>query len=191
MTKVFKVLGSGGLAAVLGILLLGFSGAMNAQTVSAESPPNPPGRFVGSVKVNGVPAAAGTAIEARIGTSTCGVTTVFMSGSDARYSVDVPALDPGANPNCGTDGAAVAFYVGGQKANESGSWKNYQLNQLDLTVTTATATPAVPVKTPGAPVTGSGVASDAGSSAVWLFAVLGLGALAFGVSGVAVARRSR
>ena len=191
MTKVVKMLGSGGLAAVLGILLLGFSGAMNAQTVSAESPPNPPGRFVGSVKVNGAPATAGTAIEARIGATTCGVTTVFMSGSEARYTVDVPVLDPGANPNCGTDGAAVSFYVGGQKANESGSWKNYQLNQLDLTVTTATATPATPTKTPGAPVTGSGVASDAGSSAMWLYAVLGLGALAFGVSGVAVARRSR
>lgn len=191
MTKVVKMLGSGGLAAVLGILLLGFSGAMNAQTVSAESPPNPPGRFVGSVKVNGAPATAGTAIEARIGATTCGVTTVFMSGSDARYTVDVPALDPGANPNCGTDGAAVSFYVAGQKANESGSWKNYQLNQLDLTVTTATATPVAPTKTPGAPVTGSGVASDAGSSSMWLFAILGLGALAFGVSGVAVARRSR
>ncbi len=190
MTKVIKMLGSAGLAAVLGILLLGFSGAMNAHTVSAESPPNPPARFVGSVKVNGAPAAPGTSIEARIGSTTCGVTTVFMSGSDARYALDVPALDPGANPNCGVDGSAVSFYVGGQKAAETGSWKNYQLNQLDLTVVTATPT-ATSSATPKPPVTGSGSVSDGGSSAGWLFALLGVGALAFGVSGVAVARRSR
>lgn len=191
MTKVVKMLGSGGLAAVLGILLLGFSGAMNATSVSAESPPNPPGRFVGSVKVDGVAATGGTTIEARIGSSTCGVTTVFMSGSDARYTLDVPALDPGANPNCGTDGAVVSFFIGGKKANETGSWKNYQLNQVDLTYTTPATASATPTKTPGAPVTGSGSYSDNGASAAWLFAVLGLGALAFGVSGVAVARRSR
>jgi hypothetical protein len=186
MTKVIKMLGSAGLAAVLGVLLLGFSGSMNATTVSAESPPNPPARFVGSVKIDGAPATAGTTIEARIGTTSCGVTSVFLSGSDARYAVDVPALDPGAHPNCGVDGGAVSFYVGGVKANETGSWKNYQLNQLDLTVTTPT-----PSATPKPPVTGSGSVSDSSASTGWVFALLGLGALAFGVSGVAVARRSR
>src|SRR5512143_2363667 len=109
-------------AGVLGLSLLAVSAA------SAESPPNPPSRFVGNVTVNGVPATAGTTIEARIGSTTCGTTSVFMSGSEARYVLDSPALDPAANPNCGTDGAAVTFYVAGQKANESGSWKNYQLN---------------------------------------------------------------
>jgi hypothetical protein len=191
MTKVIKMLGSAGLAAVFGILLLGFSGAMHASTVSAESPPNPPGRFVGSVKLDGVMATAGTTIEARIGTTTCGVTTVFMSGSDARYALDVPALDPGANPNCGTDGGAVSFYIGGKKANETGSWKNYQLNTLDLTFTTPVAASPSPSTTPKAPVTGTGVSNDSSSSASWLFAVLGLGAVAFGVSGLAAARRRR
>ena len=183
MTKVIKMLGSAGLAAVFGILLLGFSGAMNATSVSADSPPNPPGRFVGSVKIDGKAATAGTTIEARVGSSTCGVTTVFMSGSDARYALDVPALDPGANPNCGTDGAAVSFLIGGKVANEKGSWKNYQLNQLDLTYTTP------PSATPKPPVTGTGVSNDSSTSAGWLFAVLGLGAVAFGVSGLAAARR--
>lgn len=187
MTKVIKMLGSAGLAAVFGILLLGFSGAMNASSVSAESPPNPPGRFVGSVKIDGKAATAGTTIEARIGSATCGVTTVFMSGADARYAVDVPALDPGANPNCGTDGAAVSFYIGGKKANETGTWKNYQLNQLDLTYTT----PPSPSATPKPPVTGSGSSNDSSTPAGWLFALLGLGAVAFGVSGLAAARRSR
>lgn len=192
MTKVIKMLGSAGLAAVFGILLLGFSGAMNATTVSAESPPNPPARFVGAITVDGHPATPGTSVEARIGSTTCGVTTVFLSGSAARYAVDVPALDPGANPNCGVDGSAVSFYVGGVKAAETGSWKNYQLNQLDLTVVTVTPSASPSGATPKPPVTGSGSVSDDSSTAAgWLFAVLGLGALAFGVSGVAVARRSR
>ena len=193
MTKVMKMLGGSGLAAVLGVVLLGFSGAFGATTVSAESPPNPPSRFVGSVKVDGANATAGTTIEAKIGTTTCGVATAFTASGETRYALDSPALDPGANPNCGTDGAVVTFYIGGKLANETGKWANYQLGTVNLTYTTpvATATPvAAPSKTPGAPVTGNtGPAGE--SAAIWLFAVLGMGALAFGVGGVTVARRSR
>src|SRR5690348_1251977 len=116
--------------------------ALGLSTAFAESPPAPPARFVGTVTVNGAPAAAGTTIEAHIGSTTCGVTTAFTSGATTRYTLDSPALDPGANPNCGTDGAAVTFFVGGQKANETGTWHSYQLNTLDLTVTAATATPS-------------------------------------------------
>lgn len=193
MTKVLKMLGGGGLAAVLGVVLLGLSGALMATTVSAESPPNPPSRIVGSVKIDGANAPAGTTIEAKIGNATCGVTTVFTAGGESRYTVDVPALDPGANPNCGTDGAVISFMVGGKKANETGTWANYQLGTVNLTVTTATATPsasASPSATPKAPVTGNSPASNE-TTAIWLFAVLGMGALAFGVGGITVARRSR
>lgn len=191
MTKVLKLLGGGGLAAVLGVVLLGLSGALNASTVSAESPPNPPSRIVGSVKIDGANAPAGTTIEAKIGSATCGVTTVFTAGSESRYSIDVPALDPGANPNCGTDGAVISFTVGGKKANETGSWANYQLGTVNLTVTTPTpAASASPSATPKAPIVGNSPASGE-SAAIWLFAVLGMGALAFGVGGVAVARRGR
>lgn len=189
MTKVLKLLGGGWLAAVLGVVLFAASGALGATTVSAESPPNPPARFVGSVLVDGQAPAGGTLIEARIGSATCGATTVFMAGSEARYVIDSPALDPGANPNCGVDGAVVTFYIGGKKANETGSWKNYQLNTVNLTYTTPTPT-ASASPTPKPPVTGSGPATDS-SSATWLYAVLGLGALAFGVGGATVARRSR
>lgn len=189
MNKMFRKLGAGGLGVAAGVLLLGFSGVA---TVSAESPPNPPARFAGTVTVNGAPAAAGTTVEAKIGSTTCGVTTVFSQGGNGNYVLDSPALDPGANPNCGTENAAVSFFVGGQKANETGSWKNYQLNQLNLTVTTATATPTGTASpTPKAPVTGSGSMSESGSSSTWMFAILGLGALAFGATGVAAARRSR
>ena len=192
MTKVMKMLGGSGLAAVLGVVLLGFSGAFNATTVSAESPPNPPSRFVGSVKVDGTNAPAGTTIEAKIGTTTCGIASVFTASGESRYTLDSPALDPGANPNCGTDGAVLTFTVGGKLANETGKWANYQLGTVNLTVTTAvaTTTTATPSRTPGAPATGNS-GSTGESTAIWLFAVLGMGALAFGVGGATVARRSR
>lgn len=187
MTKVLKLLGGGWLAAVLGVALFAMSGALNSATVEAQSPPNPPARFVGSVLVDGQAPAAGTLIEARVGSATCGVATVFMSGSEARYSLDVQALEPSA-PNCGVDGSVVMFYIGGKQAAQTGSWKNYELNQLNLTYTTPTATVTA---TPRVPDTGSAALAEGGSSANWLFAALGLGAIAFGVGGVTVARRSR
>lgn len=186
MTKVLKLLGGGWLAAVLGVVLFAASGALGASTVSAESPPSPPARFVGSVKVDGAAPANGTLIELRIGSTTCGATTVFSAGGEARYAVDSPALDPAATPNCGVDGAAVTFYIGGKKANETGSWKNYQLNTVNLTYTTPTVT-----STPKPPTTGDTVATASSNTASWLYAALGLGALAFGVGGATVARRSR
>jgi hypothetical protein len=193
MTKVHKLLGGGWLAAVLGVVLLATSGVLGAHTVSAESPPNPPARFVGSVMIDGQQATAGTVVEARIGNTTCGSDTVFMAGGEARYALDSPALDPGATPNCGVDGAAVSFFVGGKKANETGSWKNYQLNILNLTVTTPTPSASGTASaTPKPPTTGTNeVGPASGSNATWLFAVLGLGALTLGVSGAAVARRAR
>ena len=186
MTKVLKLLGGGSLAAVLGIVLFAASGALGVSTVSAESPPSPPARFVGSVMVDGAAPASGTLIELRIGSATCGATTVFAAGGEARYAVDSPALDPGANPNCGVEGATVTFYIGGKKANETGSWKNYELNTVNLTYTTPTVT-----ATPKPPVTGDSIATTNSNSASLLFVVLGLGAIAFGVGGTTVARRSR
>jgi len=163
-------------------------GAMLVGSAWAQSPPTPPSRFVGSVTVNGAPAAAGTTIEARIGSTTCGVTTVFMSSGQARYALDSPALDPTSNPACGTDGAAVSFYVGGQKANETGSWANYQLNTVNLTVTPATAVPPTPTRTPAAPVAGTTAGTGAASLPLVEFLLL---ASAVGLAGVGVAARVR
>jgi hypothetical protein len=197
MTKVLKMLGSIGLVAVMGVALLGASVAL------AESPPNPPARFAGTVTIDGVKAPVGTVIEARIGNTSCGTTSTFDQGGNANYVLDVPALDPGATPNCGTENAAVSFIVGGRLAQETGSWKNYQLNVLNLTVVTPTATPTGGTPGAGTPTVsptpkvgsvGTGVVADTGSessAAILLFAALGLGAVAFGVGGAAVARRSR
>lgn len=204
---------AGGIVVVLGAMLFALSG-FQATEVAAESPPNPPARFVGSVTVDGVAVPAGTLIEARVGSTTCGVTTTFNSGAQARYVVDVPALDPGATPNCGTDGAVVTFRIADKLAAQTGTWHNYQLNTVNLTFTSPTATPtaaattpggtttattttttgttttATPRATPRAPSTGSG--HETGSSAaIWLIAALGAGAFAFGVGGAAAVRRSR
>ncbi len=190
MTKVLKVLAGGWLAAVLGIALFAAAGTLGAATVSAESPPNPPARFAGTVTVDGQPVAAGTVIEARIGNAACGVTQVFTQGGQSRYVLDVPALDPGANPNCGVDGAVVTFYIGGKRAAETGTWRNYELNQLNLTYTTPTPAPS-PTATPRPPAAGDALATDGGASASWLFALAGLGIVAFGIGGLAVARKAR
>ncbi|MBI2767469.1 MAG: hypothetical protein HYX53_16360 [Chloroflexi bacterium] len=193
MTKVMRMLAGGGLAAVFGVMLLGFSGAFSAHEARAESPPNPPSRFAGSVLVDGAAPPAGTSIEARVGSATCGVTTTFNASGQSRYTIDVPALDPGATPNCGTDGATVTFLIGGKQAAQTGSWANYKLTELNLTYTTPpTPTPAAsasPSPTPKPPATGSGTVGSSDSSLSWTFAALGLGALAFGVGGAVVARK--
>lgn len=202
MTKGIKWLG-GGVALALGVIALAFSAAFTATDVAAESPPNPPARFVGSVLVDGQAPPAGTLIEARVGSTTCGVGQTFQQGSESRYQVDVVALDPGANPNCGTDGATVTFYIGGRLARETGTWRNYDINILNLSYVSPTPTPTASgspsptvsvtgtgtAATPRPPATGSGQGGD--MAALWVFALIGAGALAFGTGGVVVARRSR
>lgn len=174
---------------VSAVVAAAIAGALVVSVAGAQSPPNPPSRFVGSVTVNGAQPPAGTLIEARIGTATCGVSTVFYASGQARYTLDSPALDPSSSPGCGTDGSIVAFYVGGQKANETGSWANYRLNTVDLTIT-APVTPAAtvtPTKTPAPPVAGTGAA---GGSSLPLLEFMLLAA-AVGLAGVGVAARVR
>jgi len=189
MNKIVRMLAGSGLAAVVGVAAFA--------SASAESPPNPPSRFAGTVLVDGAAPPAGTRIEARIGNATCGVTTTFNTGAASNYKLDVPALDPGANPNCGTDNAKVSFYIGDKLAKETGSWVNSQLSVLNLTYVTPPppTTPAgggttTPVTPPKAPVTGSGLQSGSDAN-TWLFVALGLGAMAFVVGGAAVAKRNR
>ena len=226
MTKIMKWLGGSVAGVIGGVALLGASGTFNATDAAAESPPAPPARFVGTVLVDGQQPAAGTVIEARVGGTSCGVSSTYSQGSAMWYAVDVAALDPGANPNCGAEGATVTFYIGGMLAAESAPWRNYDINIVNLTYTSPTPTPVPPTATPATatvttttPTTGPGTAtpttgggggstktvvastpkppstgtgSQGGdTSAVWLFALLGAGAVAFGAGGAAVARRSK
>lgn len=198
MSKVTRRLAGSGLAAVLGVLLVGLSGTFGVHEAEAQSPPNPPSRFAGSVTVDGAPVPAGTVITAQIGSASCGATSTFTSGAEARYILDVPALEPAGAPNCGTDGATVVFYIGALRANETGSWRNFDLNVVNLTATTPVSpTPTTPaggggtaVPTPRPPTTGQGIVDS--SSGSTLFLALGIGALALAAAGAASAvRRGR
>jgi hypothetical protein len=171
------------LAAALLLALASFSVSL------AQSPPNPPSRFVGSVTVDGAPAPAGTLIEVRIGASTCGVATVFMAAGEARYAVDSPALDPATAPNCGTEASTVSFYVGGRLAAQSAPWRNWELNQVNLTVAAATPT-VVPTPTPRVPSAGNSVGTDYGFSPLWIASVASLAIIGFAGMGFAAVRRS-
>lgn len=201
MTKFLRMLGAATVSVVAGSVLLGASGAF------AQSPPSPPSRFVGNVTINGQLATSGV-VTAQVNGNACGSADVGSGGGASRYKIDVPAADPAADLACGTDGDTVVFFVNGVQANETGTWHNYLPGQVDLTITTSTETPT-PVETetpattetpastqtpaatvtPKGPDTGSGVAGDSSSAPAWLFALLGLGAVAFGVGGVTAARR--
>lgn len=164
--------------------------AMTIAPAAAQAPPEPPARFVGSVVVDGAPAPAGTTIEARVGATTCGVANVFMLGSEARYTLD--AAGAISQPGCGTDGAQVRFYVGGAAA-QTGAWRNYELNTLNLSVSAATPTATstvVVTPTPGAPVAGTGMGTGSSPSAWWLVSAALLGSLGFAGAGWAAVRRS-
>jgi hypothetical protein len=177
MSRIIKSLGGAGIAAVVGVILLGMSGAFGVSTAAAQEPA-PPAVFAGSVTIAGQPAAAGAVVEARIGNTPCGVTSVFLVGTEARYSLQSPST-------CGTVGATVTFRVNGVAAAQTAAWNNTVLNVVNLTVAAVAPAP---------PVTGTGLVAETGSgtAAVWLLAVFGIGALAFGTAGATIAtRRSR
>ncbi|GIW17386.1 MAG: hypothetical protein KatS3mg064_0543 [Tepidiforma sp.] len=177
-------------AAVVAALLAGSTFA--ADTAFAQSPPEPPSRFAGSVTIDGQPAPAGTPIEARVGNASCGVATVFLQGGQARYVIDVAGAATQAG--CGTPGAQVTFVVGGRAAPQTGSWRNYELVQLDLALTSATPTPAATqppaaTPTPRPPVAGTSRAHADAPSAWWIVAMAGLASLGFAGMGWAASRR--
>ena len=170
---------------------------MLATVALAQSPPAPPARYVGTVRVDGANATVGTVVEARVGSAACGSSSVFASGSESRYALDAKALDPATAPGCGADGSVVTFFVGGRQANETATWINYQLNTVNLTVssgTPSTATPApgttpAPATTPRPPTTGTGP-SD-GSSAPSMEMLLVAAAIGLTGAGVAVGAKAR
>jgi len=203
--KLSRVLGLSAVAlAIVAALVVLFPAA---QITSAQ--PLPPNRFFGKATASGQPA-AGAAIAALVGGTNCGSATADGSGN---YRLDV--LSSGERPGCGTDGATVAFTVAGQRASQTGTWKQGEFTPLDLSGAAATATPppatatappatappataTAPVATATAPVatatavtpvlprTGSG--GDSGMS--WLMlAVAGL--IVLGAGGVLAARRAR
>ena len=132
---------------LLVVVLLG----MLAFTASAQTPPTPPSRFVGSATINGQEAPIGTTVIATIDGVPCGSGTVNAAG---KYVLDVVATD-----SCGSSVVTIAFVVSGFQAAEFGTWQNDQLNVLDLSVDTAVSvdTSVSEVVVPAPPNTGSGL----------------------------------
>ena len=152
--------------------------------------PNPPARFVGSVAISGQPAAAGTSVEVHIGSTVCGTTTTFVSGGEARYVVDSPPVDP-SHPGCGADGSAVTFFVAGNQAPQTGTWHNYQLNVVDLSLfAPAPATPTRTGAAPNPPNAGSGLSAGTSTdSGTFALIVLGAATLLAGAGLLGSSRR--
>ncbi len=198
MSKVLRVLATAGLAAVAASALF-----LGASVASADTP-DAPSVFAGNVTLDGAPAPLGTVIESRIaGNTTCA--TYIVAGTPGIYSIQHPAYEPNAYPCGGTLNQDVQFYVNGLLATESpnGVWDNRTGQNVNLSAFTPTATPttdgngdgtpaATATATVKPPVVGQGLSSGSASSgAAWALLALGAGAVAFGASGVAVARRSR
>lgn len=216
MTKIVKALAASGFA-VLAVALFGIAMSSSAGTVSAQTPPAAPSAFFGDVSVDGAPVAKGTLIEAVVNGSVCGDGRAGDpgTGGDDNYAIQVRAFDPqGLNgEDCGSTGDTVIFYIGGVSAGKvggTGVWNSSTAQRVNLSYTTPTVAPTTGSATPGtgtpgtgtpgtgaatstpkAPVTGAGLSTGDSGSATWLYVALGLGAVAFGASGVAVARKNR
>ena len=209
MIKICKRLGVGLAAAAL---LLGLAGLQASGGARAQT--NPPAVFTGTVTIDGEAAAAGVAITAMMGDTTCatGMTGRGLNNAvvdDNRYAVQVLESD------CNGE---ISFMVGDAMAAETAPFSSSGLNTVNLTATTAMATeepeepgdmeeetPAPPaetetpaMETPAAgggenmepPGVGTGLAPSGSSSATTtLAAALGALALVTMLGGYALARR--
>jgi hypothetical protein len=94
----------------------------------------------GRVTVNGQPAQFGTVVEAFIGATRCGQTTVTGFLLSTRYSLSVNSVTQ--QSGCGTNGATVAYRVGGATASPNSTFTSGGNLNLDLSVSTSGPTPS-------------------------------------------------
>ena len=210
MIKICKRLGVGLAAAAL---LLGLAGLQASGGARAQT--NPPAVFTGTVTIDGEAAAAGVAIVAMMGDTTCATGTTGRGLNNAvvddnRYALQVLESD------CNGE---ISFMVGGMMAAETAPFDSAGLNTVNLTATSVMATetpdepgegmeeetPAPPAETetpaeetPAGgdgegmepPGVGTGLAASGSSSATTtLAAALGALALVTMLGGYALARR--
>ena len=134
--------------------------------------------FLGSVTINGEPAADGRPIEALVGPTVCGTTTT----SDGRYTISVNAgFGMGADfqEGCGGSGPStntVMFRSGNLIANEQGHFIGGTAQMLDLTFGQA---PRLPDTGSGAP--GSG--ADFTPGLLWVLLGVAMAALVAALAG--------
>ena len=141
--------------------------------------------FIGTVTINGIPAADDTLIEALIGDIVCGTTTT----SDGRYSISISigyGFGSAFEEGCGDSGPGtntVVFRSAPLIANETGNFIGHLAQELDLSFGKAPEPPP-PSELPD---TGSGSDSQseisiAASLFLWLLVSLGLAALGAGLT---------
>jgi hypothetical protein len=107
-------------------LLMLLSVSYPAAPLYAQSLPDPGHGFYGAVTVSGANAAVGTVISARVGGVEHGVWTITDPG---RYALVVQGdID---------EGATIDFYVAGQKADQTFSFRDGWTTELDLTAPAA------------------------------------------------------
>ena len=209
MIKICKRLGVGLAAAAL---LLGLAGLQASGGARAQT--NPPAVFTGTVTIDGEAAAAGVAITAMMGDTTCATGTTGRGLNNAAVDANRYALQV-LESDCNGE---ISFMVGDAMAAETAPFSSAGLNTVNLTATTAMATetpdepgdmeeetPAPPaetetpaMETPAAgggenmepPGVGTGLAPSGSSSATTtLAAALGALALVTMLGGYALARR--
>ena len=111
-----------------GTTTLNLSGGVFAPT------PIPPQRFFGRITLNGMSVPDGLTVTATINGNTCGTTTT----SGSSYSVEIVPVTQ--RFGCATEGSSIAFFLGGQLANERGVYRTGLNLPLDLTVGNLVAT---------------------------------------------------
>jgi len=110
--------------------------------MESPEPPTPGGssdegaQFSGSTSIDGEALFDGATIIAQIDGNNCG------SGIVTDGSYDVTVASDEAKGGCGTSGATVTFVLGGEgdpggtEADQTGTWDDSQVNELDITFTT-------------------------------------------------------
>lgn len=146
------------------LVVLSLSALLGATAASAQSMPDPPSTFVGSITDAGGEVPAGVKIEAYVGNNLCGEsTTQFTGEGSARVTVYVVDIVSDSQiDGCGESGDAVRIRVGDRVSPKFTAWEAglvrfdivFGENITPKPIPTATATPtAVATATSTASVT--------------------------------------
>ncbi len=116
--------------------------------MESPEPPTPGGssgegaQFTGTATIDGAPLPDNhPGIGAQVDGINCGDTGSTGGLSDGVYEIVVASADSGKE-GCGTLGATVVFVLlgegdpGGTEADQTGTWDDSQVNELDITFTT-------------------------------------------------------
>lgn len=108
----------------------------------SSAPPILPSSFYGTVTVNGSYIADGTSISAWIDGIQYADTSTFTFEGKSVYTIEVPADNPSTGvKDGGEEGDIIDFKIGSEEADQSGTWHTGTNVEINLTASTAPATP--------------------------------------------------